>query len=262
MCNDRSSPAEDLAFAAEFPAATREQWLRLVDGVLKGAPFDKRLVARTYDGLRSSRSIRATAPRSRSRRARRRRLEGHAARRPSRSWRRQRAGAARSRERRDRADAGVRGLGQRERLRPRRSRRDARPRARRRLSRCRRRARLQRQRRRRATPRRTSPRWCGAAGSSRTRVEMRFGARSARRAWRRPARVRRRGASSRPLFAGLVAELAGARLSRAVRGRRRARDPQCRRLGGAGACLRARAAPSPICARSKQAASRSMRRAA
>ena len=43
--------AEDLAFAAEFPAATREQWLKLVDGVLKGASFDKRLVARTYDGL-------------------------------------------------------------------------------------------------------------------------------------------------------------------------------------------------------------------
>src|SRR5262245_28357453 len=42
---------EDLAFASEFPAATREQWLRLVDGVLKGAPFDKRLVARSYDGL-------------------------------------------------------------------------------------------------------------------------------------------------------------------------------------------------------------------
>src|SRR5215213_5714938 len=45
------SDAEELAFAAEFPAATREQWLKLVDGVLKGAPFDKRLVARTYDGL-------------------------------------------------------------------------------------------------------------------------------------------------------------------------------------------------------------------
>ena len=38
---------EDLAFAAEFPAATRAQWLALVDGVLKGAPFDKRLVARS-----------------------------------------------------------------------------------------------------------------------------------------------------------------------------------------------------------------------
>ena len=45
------SDAEDVAFAAEFPAATREQWLRLVEGVLKGAPFDKRLVARTYDGV-------------------------------------------------------------------------------------------------------------------------------------------------------------------------------------------------------------------
>jgi methylmalonyl-CoA mutase len=42
---------QDLAFAAEFPAATREQWLKLVDGVLKGAPFDTRLVNRTYDGL-------------------------------------------------------------------------------------------------------------------------------------------------------------------------------------------------------------------
>jgi methylmalonyl-CoA mutase len=42
---------QDLAFAAEFPAATREHWLALVAGVLKGAPFDKRLVNRTYDGL-------------------------------------------------------------------------------------------------------------------------------------------------------------------------------------------------------------------
>ncbi len=45
------SDAEELAFAAEFPATTREQWLKLVDGVLKGAPFDKRLIARTYDGI-------------------------------------------------------------------------------------------------------------------------------------------------------------------------------------------------------------------
>src|ERR1043165_2352963 len=43
--------AEELAFATEFPAATREQWLTLVEAVLKGAPFDKRLVAKTYDGL-------------------------------------------------------------------------------------------------------------------------------------------------------------------------------------------------------------------
>lgn len=41
----------DLALASEFPAATREAWLKLVDGVLKGADFDKRLVGKTYDGL-------------------------------------------------------------------------------------------------------------------------------------------------------------------------------------------------------------------
>src|SRR5256714_1955364 len=45
------SEPEELAFASEFPAATREQWLKLVDGVLKGAPFEKRLVSKTYDGL-------------------------------------------------------------------------------------------------------------------------------------------------------------------------------------------------------------------
>jgi methylmalonyl-CoA mutase len=43
--------ADDLPLAAEFPAATGEQWRKLVEGVLKGAPFDKRLVAKTYDGL-------------------------------------------------------------------------------------------------------------------------------------------------------------------------------------------------------------------
>jgi methylmalonyl-CoA mutase len=42
----------DLPLASEFPPATREQWLKLVDGVLKGAPFDKKLVGKTYDGLR------------------------------------------------------------------------------------------------------------------------------------------------------------------------------------------------------------------
>lgn len=43
--------ADDLPLAAEFPAATREQWRKLVEGVLKGASFDKSLVAKTYDGL-------------------------------------------------------------------------------------------------------------------------------------------------------------------------------------------------------------------
>jgi len=41
----------DLRLAADFPAATRDDWRKLVDGVLKGAPFEK-LVSKTYDGLR------------------------------------------------------------------------------------------------------------------------------------------------------------------------------------------------------------------
>jgi len=41
----------DLTLAGAFPAPTREQWLDLVDGVLKGKPFD-RLVHTTYDGLK------------------------------------------------------------------------------------------------------------------------------------------------------------------------------------------------------------------
>src|ERR1700761_7707840 len=42
--------SDDVMLGAEFPAANRAQWLKLVEGVLKGAPYD-RLVARTYDGL-------------------------------------------------------------------------------------------------------------------------------------------------------------------------------------------------------------------
>lgn len=52
MTPPTSGPTSDPAFAAEFPAATREQWLALVDKALKGAPFEKKLVGRTYDGLR------------------------------------------------------------------------------------------------------------------------------------------------------------------------------------------------------------------
>ena len=44
--------AEDLPLAAEFPAVTHAQWRALVEAALKGADFDKRLVSRTYDGLR------------------------------------------------------------------------------------------------------------------------------------------------------------------------------------------------------------------
>ena len=43
--------SDELTLAAEFPAATREQWLELVDKVLKGAPFDRKLVTTTADGI-------------------------------------------------------------------------------------------------------------------------------------------------------------------------------------------------------------------
>ncbi len=41
----------DLPLAADFAPATYDDWRKLVDGVLKGAPFEK-LVSKTYDGLR------------------------------------------------------------------------------------------------------------------------------------------------------------------------------------------------------------------
>jgi methylmalonyl-CoA mutase len=42
--------SDDLTFAAEFPAATREQWVALASRVLKGRPFET-LTARTSDGI-------------------------------------------------------------------------------------------------------------------------------------------------------------------------------------------------------------------
>jgi methylmalonyl-CoA mutase len=42
---------DDLPLAADFPKASYEDWRKLVDGVLKGAPFEK-LVSKTYDGLK------------------------------------------------------------------------------------------------------------------------------------------------------------------------------------------------------------------
>ncbi|EIM25537.1 methylmalonyl-CoA mutase family protein [Microvirga lotononidis] len=42
---------DDLSLAADFPQATREQWLKRVEGVLKGADFRKKLVARSHDGI-------------------------------------------------------------------------------------------------------------------------------------------------------------------------------------------------------------------
>jgi methylmalonyl-CoA mutase len=45
-----TSVSDDLRLAADFPAASYDDWRRLVDGVLKGAPFEK-LVGKSYDGL-------------------------------------------------------------------------------------------------------------------------------------------------------------------------------------------------------------------
>jgi methylmalonyl-CoA mutase len=47
---DSSGGDVSLSLAGEFATPTREQWLALVDGVLKGAPFDK-LVTRIDDGV-------------------------------------------------------------------------------------------------------------------------------------------------------------------------------------------------------------------
>ena len=104
--------------AAEFPAATREQWLKLVEGALKGAPFEKKLVGKTYDGLASSRSTRARPPRSRSPARRPARLDDRAARRPSRSGGRQCGRRCTISRTAPPARAGVRRLGRRLWLRP------------------------------------------------------------------------------------------------------------------------------------------------
>ncbi|HKO69742.1 MAG TPA: methylmalonyl-CoA mutase subunit beta [Bradyrhizobium sp.] len=46
-----TSVTEELRLAADFAPSTFNDWRRLVDGVLKGAPFEK-LVSQTYDGLK------------------------------------------------------------------------------------------------------------------------------------------------------------------------------------------------------------------
>jgi methylmalonyl-CoA mutase len=46
-----TSVTDDLRLAGDFPAATYDDWRKLVDGVLKGAPFEK-LVGKSYDGIK------------------------------------------------------------------------------------------------------------------------------------------------------------------------------------------------------------------
>ncbi len=45
-----TDPQKHLHLAADFPPATQEEWRKLVDAMLKGAPFE-RLSSTTYDGL-------------------------------------------------------------------------------------------------------------------------------------------------------------------------------------------------------------------
>jgi methylmalonyl-CoA mutase len=50
-----AGPSHDIPatpLASDFDAATREAWMALVDKAIKGADFEKKLVARTADGLR------------------------------------------------------------------------------------------------------------------------------------------------------------------------------------------------------------------
>src|SRR5262245_3753450 len=44
--------SDDFRLAAEFPPTTEADWRKLVENALKGAAFDRRLVSKTYDGLR------------------------------------------------------------------------------------------------------------------------------------------------------------------------------------------------------------------
>ena len=46
-----TSVTDHLRLAADFAPAIYDDWRKLVDGVLKGAPFEK-LVGKTYDGLK------------------------------------------------------------------------------------------------------------------------------------------------------------------------------------------------------------------
>ena len=39
------------SLAEDFPAVTREQWREVVERDLKGAPFEKKLVSHTYEGI-------------------------------------------------------------------------------------------------------------------------------------------------------------------------------------------------------------------
>ena len=51
MVKDTKPIDNKLSLAADFPNAAHDQWLKLVDKVLSGASFDKKLVSQTYDHI-------------------------------------------------------------------------------------------------------------------------------------------------------------------------------------------------------------------
>ena len=51
MAKETGASEVTLKLAAEFPAANDAQWMKLLEKVLAGAPFEKKLVSKTYDGL-------------------------------------------------------------------------------------------------------------------------------------------------------------------------------------------------------------------
>jgi len=51
MTNDDTKLAADFSLQDEFPPVTYDQWRELAEGDLKGAPFERRLVSRTYEGI-------------------------------------------------------------------------------------------------------------------------------------------------------------------------------------------------------------------
>ena len=64
-----SAPDPDLSFMSAFPAPTQEAWRAAVDKVLKGGDFEKRLVAKTADGIRVEPLYLAASPPARPLRA-------------------------------------------------------------------------------------------------------------------------------------------------------------------------------------------------
>ena len=236
------APADILPLAADFPPATREQWRELVDGLLKGAPFERKLVARTYDGLTiaaalcGSRAGARAAGRDAGRGAGRSSSASTIPIRPPPTPRRCTIcdnGA-------DRPVAGLCRRGRRLWLRARRRRSSARARARRRSSRRRHGDRARSPARRARMRRAASRRLLNRRGMPAAAADIRFGfdplgAMAA-------AGGCGRGAGARPRhdLARAIAELAGAGFTGPFAVADGRVDPQCRRLRSAGTRLRAR----------------------